>query len=298
MTRAASASSPGRRRRRLGLVERTAWSTRPGAWSCRPSRACTRARTRCTRCRPTCCRTRTSSRSSGWAATRRTRSAVSLHHRARRRERRRDGPAPRDHGRRGDYGRPHGRRQRGVRAALRAGRLATCCDPRLRRAGTVPRLAPARDEPGWRSGPGTRTRSGWSAWATSSSASGWRALEGAEIVVTAGPIIEGRSRRSGEEHLGERWLALPIDFDFYFRPETVAAAEVFLADDVGQFEYYHELGHFQVARARGERRRGARTRRVARPGALLPTWASAPSTPPSRTSSSRGRTRRAPAPWR
>ena len=77
-------------------------------------------------------------------------------------------------------------------------------------------------------------------------ASGWEAaLEGAEIVVTAGPIIEDPEPSIRPEHLGERWLALPIDFDFYFRPETVAAAEVFLADDIGQFEYYRELGHFQ-----------------------------------------------------
>jgi alanine dehydrogenase len=77
-------------------------------------------------------------------------------------------------------------------------------------------------------------------------AAGWGdALEGAEIVVTAGPIIEDPEPPIRPEHLGERWLALPIDFDFYFRPETVAAAEVFLADDIGQFEYYRELGHFQ-----------------------------------------------------
>jgi ornithine cyclodeaminase/alanine dehydrogenase len=77
-------------------------------------------------------------------------------------------------------------------------------------------------------------------------AAGWEdALEGAEVVVTAGPIIEDPEPSIRPEHLGERWLALPIDFDFYFRPETVAAAEVFLADDVGQFEYYRELGHFQ-----------------------------------------------------
>jgi ornithine cyclodeaminase/alanine dehydrogenase len=77
-------------------------------------------------------------------------------------------------------------------------------------------------------------------------AAGWEdALDGAEIVVTAGPIIENPEPSIRPGHLGERWLALPIDFDFYFRPETVAAAEVFLADDVGQFEYYRELGHFQ-----------------------------------------------------
>jgi alanine dehydrogenase len=77
-------------------------------------------------------------------------------------------------------------------------------------------------------------------------ANGWEeAVVEAEVVVTAGPIVEDPDPPIGPEHLGERWLALPIDFDFYVRPETVAAADLFLADDVGQFEYYREQGHFQ-----------------------------------------------------
>jgi ornithine cyclodeaminase/alanine dehydrogenase len=71
------------------------------------------------------------------------------------------------------------------------------------------------------------------------------ALDGAEVVVTAGPIVENPEPPLREGHLGERWLALPIDFDFYFRADTVASAGLFLADDVAQFEYYRELGHFQ-----------------------------------------------------
>jgi alanine dehydrogenase len=77
-------------------------------------------------------------------------------------------------------------------------------------------------------------------------ANGWEeAVAGAEVVVTAGPIVEDPSPPIRPEHLGERWLALPIDFDFYIQAETVAAADLFLADDVGQFEYYREQGHFQ-----------------------------------------------------
>jgi ornithine cyclodeaminase/alanine dehydrogenase len=78
-------------------------------------------------------------------------------------------------------------------------------------------------------------------------AASWEeALAGAEVVVTAGPIVESPDPPLRPEHLGtQRWLALPIDFDFYFRADTVAFADVFLADDVAQFEYYRELGHFQ-----------------------------------------------------
>jgi ornithine cyclodeaminase/alanine dehydrogenase-like protein (mu-crystallin family) len=71
------------------------------------------------------------------------------------------------------------------------------------------------------------------------------AIEGADVIVTAGPIVEDPEPPIAPGWLGERWLALPIDFDFYVRPETVAAADLFTVDDVPQFDYYRELGHFQ-----------------------------------------------------
>jgi alanine dehydrogenase len=71
------------------------------------------------------------------------------------------------------------------------------------------------------------------------------ALAGAEVVVSAGPIVEDPDPPIESGWLGDRWLALPIDFDFYFKAETVAASDLFLVDDVGQFEYYRSLGHFQ-----------------------------------------------------
>ena len=71
------------------------------------------------------------------------------------------------------------------------------------------------------------------------------AVEGADVIVTAGPIVEGPDSPLGPDWLGERWLSLPIDFDFYFSREAVAAADRFFVDDVAQFEYYRSLGHFQ-----------------------------------------------------
>jgi len=71
------------------------------------------------------------------------------------------------------------------------------------------------------------------------------AVREADVVVTAGPIVAGPEPMLGPEHLGPRWLALPIDFDFALRPETVAAADLVLADDVAQFQHYRGLGHFQ-----------------------------------------------------
>jgi alanine dehydrogenase len=71
------------------------------------------------------------------------------------------------------------------------------------------------------------------------------AVSGADVVVSAGPIVEDPDSPLEPDWLGARWLALPIDFDFYFAAETVAASDLFLVDDVEQFEYYRSLGHFR-----------------------------------------------------
>ncbi|HKO75556.1 MAG TPA: hypothetical protein VJU01_09605 [Gaiellaceae bacterium] len=71
------------------------------------------------------------------------------------------------------------------------------------------------------------------------------AVEAADVVVTAGPIVENPDSPLTPDWLAERSLGLPIDFDFYFSADAVASAELFLVDDVGQFEYYRSLGHFQ-----------------------------------------------------
>lgn len=77
-------------------------------------------------------------------------------------------------------------------------------------------------------------------------ASGWEeALHGAGVIVSAGPIVEDPQPPIRPDDLAEHVLALPIDFDFYFRADAVESADLFLADDVDQFEYYRSLGHFQ-----------------------------------------------------
>jgi alanine dehydrogenase len=71
------------------------------------------------------------------------------------------------------------------------------------------------------------------------------AVEEADVVVTAGPIVEEPDSPLTPDWLAESSLGLPIDFDFYFSADAVASAELFLVDDVSQFEYYRSLGHFQ-----------------------------------------------------
>jgi alanine dehydrogenase len=71
------------------------------------------------------------------------------------------------------------------------------------------------------------------------------AVEGAEVVVTAAPIVDEPQPRIGADSLGDRWLVLPIDFDSLIRRDVIETASLFAVDDVGQFEYYRELGHFR-----------------------------------------------------
>ena len=70
------------------------------------------------------------------------------------------------------------------------------------------------------------------------------AVAGADVVVTAAPIVDRPVPWIAPEALGDEWLALPIDFDALVRPELVESADLFPVDDVGQFEYYRALGRF------------------------------------------------------
>ena len=71
------------------------------------------------------------------------------------------------------------------------------------------------------------------------------AVAGADVVVTAAPIVTDPDPPLGSDALGERWLVLPIDFDALVRRDVVAAADLFAVDDIGQFEYYRAQGHFR-----------------------------------------------------
>jgi ornithine cyclodeaminase/alanine dehydrogenase len=71
-----------------------------------------------------------------------------------------------------------------------------------------------------------------------------QALEGAEVVITGVPIAERPEPTIDSEWLGDRYLALPLDFDASFRCGPIADAGLFLADDVAQFDYYRSQGHF------------------------------------------------------
>jgi alanine dehydrogenase len=70
------------------------------------------------------------------------------------------------------------------------------------------------------------------------------AVTGAHVIVSAGPIVEDPEPPITGAWLDDNFLALPIDFDFYFSAEAIDSCDLFLVDDVTQFDYYREQGHF------------------------------------------------------
>ena len=70
------------------------------------------------------------------------------------------------------------------------------------------------------------------------------AVAGAEVVVTAGPILRDPPSLLDGSWLEEDVLLLPIDFDFYVSADAVAACDLFLTDDVAQYAAYREHGYF------------------------------------------------------
>lgn len=71
------------------------------------------------------------------------------------------------------------------------------------------------------------------------------AVAGAQVIVSAGPIVDNPDPPITRDWLAERFLVLPVDFDFYFSAEAIESCDLFLVDDVAQFEYYRSQGHFQ-----------------------------------------------------
>jgi ornithine cyclodeaminase/alanine dehydrogenase len=70
------------------------------------------------------------------------------------------------------------------------------------------------------------------------------AVGDAQLVITAGPIVNRPQPVLDGGWLAGACLLLPIDFDFYLKPELVAATDLFLVDDIDQYEYYRTQGHF------------------------------------------------------
>lgn len=75
------------------------------------------------------------------------------------------------------------------------------------------------------------------------------AVAGADIVISAAPIVKSPNPIIVSEMLAERHLLLPIDFDAVVTKQAVDNAEFFFTDSVAQFEHYRSIGHFAEWRA-------------------------------------------------
>jgi ornithine cyclodeaminase/alanine dehydrogenase len=70
------------------------------------------------------------------------------------------------------------------------------------------------------------------------------AVEGCDIVVTAGPILKHPSPVIESSWFEEGAFACPLDFDSYWKAEAMHAADKFCTDDKDQLAYYQTVGYF------------------------------------------------------
>jgi len=70
------------------------------------------------------------------------------------------------------------------------------------------------------------------------------AVEGADIVITCGPMARHPAPVLERSWLSEQCLVLPVDFDAYVVPSLAQAADLFVVDDVAQYELYRSRGSF------------------------------------------------------
>ncbi|MBO3802417.1 MAG: ornithine cyclodeaminase family protein [Candidatus Brockarchaeota archaeon] len=71
------------------------------------------------------------------------------------------------------------------------------------------------------------------------------AVEGADIVVTAGPILKEPKPTIEEGWLSPGSFVCTLDFDSYVTPGAFRAADKFFTDDLEQFRYYRNSGYFK-----------------------------------------------------
>jgi ornithine cyclodeaminase/alanine dehydrogenase len=71
------------------------------------------------------------------------------------------------------------------------------------------------------------------------------AVNGCDLVVTAGPILKTPHKTIQPGWLAEGGFASLVDFDSYWHPDALKEADKFCTDDVPQLKHYQEIGYFQ-----------------------------------------------------
>ena len=72
------------------------------------------------------------------------------------------------------------------------------------------------------------------------------AVTGLDIVVTSGPILENPAPIIEKDWLAEGSFASPVDFDSYWTGAALEQADKLATDDIGQMNYYREVGYFKT----------------------------------------------------
>jgi ornithine cyclodeaminase/alanine dehydrogenase len=72
-----------------------------------------------------------------------------------------------------------------------------------------------------------------------------QAVEGCDIVVTAGPILQVPHATIQPGWFEAGGFASLVDFDSYWHPEALHEVDKFCTDDVPQLDHYREVGYFQ-----------------------------------------------------
>ncbi len=70
-----------------------------------------------------------------------------------------------------------------------------------------------------------------------------KAVEGSDIVVTAGPILKDPRPMIEAAWFKVGGFACPLDFDSYWKPEAMRSMHKFCIDDLEQFDYYKSKGY-------------------------------------------------------
>jgi len=71
-----------------------------------------------------------------------------------------------------------------------------------------------------------------------------KAVEGCDIVVTAGPILKSPQPVIKASWFRSGGFACPLDFDSYWKPDAMHSMNKFCTDDLEQLRYYREIGYF------------------------------------------------------
>ena len=71
------------------------------------------------------------------------------------------------------------------------------------------------------------------------------AVQGCDIIVTAGPIQKDPSPTIDRSWIGDGVFACPLDFDSYWKSDAMHSMHKFCTDDSEQLLYYRSIGYFR-----------------------------------------------------